>query len=63
MTPLRKEIRNFVSSCETLLSPYLLSGDEALSDEECHVILYYLDELRRVTTPVDTVPTIIKEPV
>ncbi|HSA84597.1 MAG TPA: hypothetical protein VLE46_00325 [Nitrospira sp.] len=60
MTPLRKEIRDFVSACETLLSPYLTSGDEPLSHEERDVILYYLEELKRLTTSVETIPQHLK---
>lgn len=55
MTLLRKEIQDFASACEKLLSPYLTSSDEPLSEEERHVVLYYVDELRRLTTSVDTI--------
>jgi|GEM_PF-4672618 len=54
MNPLRKEIQEFASACEKLLSPYLTSGEEPLSEEEREVILYYLEELRRLTASVDT---------
>jgi hypothetical protein len=55
MIPLRKEIQDFTRSCERLLSLRMTSGDEPLSEDERHLIIYYLDELRRLTTSVHTI--------
>jgi hypothetical protein len=53
MIPLRKEIQDFASACEKLLSPSMTSGDEPLSEEEREMVLYYMEELRRLTASVD----------
>ncbi|MCS6302168.1 MAG: hypothetical protein H8K07_00660 [Nitrospira sp.] len=56
MIPLRKEIQDFTRSCEKLISLRMMSGDEPLSEDERHLIVYYLDELRRLTPSVHTIP-------
>ena len=54
MLPLRKEIQDFARSCERLLSPGMTPGDEPPNDEERQLIGYYLEELSRLTTSVNT---------
>ncbi|WHZ27869.1 MAG: hypothetical protein OJF51_002666 [Nitrospira sp.] len=56
MIPLRKEVRDFARSCEKLLSLHMATGDEPLSEDERHLIIYYLDELRQLTTSVNAIP-------
>ncbi|MDC8450326.1 MAG: hypothetical protein LV473_18505 [Nitrospira sp.] len=56
MTPLRKEIQDFTRSYEKLLSLRMMFGDEPLSEDERHLIVYYLDELRGLTASVHTIP-------
>lgn len=56
MIPLRKEIQDFTSSCEKLLSLCMTPGNEPLSEDELHLIVYYLDELRGLTTSIHTIP-------
>jgi hypothetical protein len=56
MMSLRKEVQDFASSCEKLLSPCMAAtGNEPLNEDERQLIVYYLDELRRLTTSVDTI--------
>ena len=55
MIPLRKEIQDFARSCERLLSLRMTSGDEPLSEDERQLIVYYLDELKRLTTSIHTI--------
>ena len=55
MIPLRKEIQEFASSSERLLSHCMMPGDKQLSEEERQLISYYLDELSRLTTSVHTI--------
>jgi hypothetical protein len=55
MIPLRKEIQDFTRSCEKLLSLRMTTGDESLSEDERHLIIYYLDELRRLATSAHTI--------
>lgn len=55
MIPLRKEVQNFARSCEKLLSLHMTT-DEPLSEDERHLILYYLDELRQLTTSANAIP-------
>ncbi|HEY5931461.1 MAG TPA: hypothetical protein VIT63_01010 [Nitrospira sp.] len=50
MIPLRKEVQDFARSCEKLLSLGITSVDEPLSEDERQLIIYYLDELRRLVT-------------
>lgn len=56
MIPLRKEIQDFARSCERLLSLRMTAGDEPLSEDERHLIIYYLDELRQLTTSANAIP-------
>lgn len=56
MISLRKEIQDFTRSCEKLLSLRMTTGDEPLSEDERHLIIYYLDELRQLTTSVNAIP-------
>lgn len=55
MIPFRKEIQDFASSSERLLSHCMMTGDKQLSEEERQLISYYLDELSRLTTSVHTI--------
>jgi hypothetical protein len=54
MIRLRKEIQDFASSCERLLSPCMTPGEEPLTEDERQLIGYYLEELSRLTTSVNT---------
>lgn len=54
MTPLRKEIQDFASSCEKLLSLCMTSGDEPLSEDERQLVVYYVDELRQLVTSINS---------
>ncbi len=55
MIPLRKEIQDFASSCERLLSHCLMPGNKPISEEERQLIGYYLEELSRLTTTVHAI--------
>ncbi len=55
MISFRKEIQDFASSSERLLSYCMMPGDKQLSEEERQLIGYYLDELSRLTTLVHAI--------
>jgi hypothetical protein len=45
-TPLRKEVQDYIRSCEQLLSPTMFTVDEPLSAEERKMIEYFVNELK-----------------
>ncbi|ALA59668.1 hypothetical protein [Nitrospira moscoviensis] len=53
---LRKQVRNFASSSESLLSAGLSADNPPFSEEERQMIAYYVAELAKLIGPAKSLP-------
>lgn len=49
--PIRKEVQDYLRSCEHLLGIAAAPSNPQFSEDELHIIAFYMEELTKILTP------------